>query len=49
VLHEGPLGEDKLARRVARSVTELGSTLSALLADGRVERRPDGLLVAHIW
>ena len=47
VLHEGPLSEGKLARRVARSVAELASTLSALCADGRVERRPDGLLVAQ--
>jgi hypothetical protein len=47
VLHEGPLGEAQLARRVARTSEELTAILRALLADGRVERRADGLLSAR--
>jgi hypothetical protein len=47
VLHEGPLGDAELARRVARSASELEPTLRSLLADGRVERRADGLLSAR--
>jgi hypothetical protein len=47
VLHEGPLGEAELERRVARTALELEPTLAALLADGRVERRADGLLSAR--
>jgi len=47
VLHEGPLSEAELARRVARTVAELQGTLASLLADGRVERGADGLLSAR--
>lgn len=47
VLHEGPLGEAELARHVARAPGELEATLRSLLADGRVERRADGLLAAR--
>jgi hypothetical protein len=47
VLHEGPLSEAELARRVARPASELQGTLASLLADGRVERGADGLLSAR--
>lgn len=47
VLHEGPLGEAELARRLARAPAELCRVLEGLLADGRVERRADGLLSAR--
>jgi hypothetical protein len=46
-LHDGPLSEAELARRVARTPGELEATLGSLLADGRVERRADGLLFAR--
>ena len=47
VLHEGPLDEEDLARRVGSAASELHATLDALLADGRVERRADGRLSAR--
>jgi hypothetical protein len=47
VLHEGPLSEVDLARRVARAPAELEATLVSLLGDARVERRADGLLSAR--
>jgi hypothetical protein len=47
VLHEGPLSEGDLSRRLARAPGGLEGTLGALLADGRVERRADGLLSAR--
>jgi hypothetical protein len=47
VLHEGPIGEAALARRVSRTPADLEPILAALLADGRVERRADGLLSAR--
>jgi hypothetical protein len=47
VLHEGPLSQAELARRVARAPGGLDATLAPLLADGRVERRADGLLSAR--
>jgi hypothetical protein len=46
VLHEGPLSEAELARRVARPAAMLEATLASLLADGRVERQADGCLSA---
>jgi hypothetical protein len=47
VLHEGPLRDADLCRRVARAPAALEATLLSLLADGRVERRADGLLAAR--
>ena len=47
VLHEGPLSEADLARRVGRAEGELAAVLDALLADGRVDRRADGQLSAR--
>lgn len=47
VLHEGPLSEVELGRRVGREPAQLEQLLAALLADGRVERRADGLLTAR--
>ena len=46
VLHDGPLSEAELGRRVARAPAEIEPLLAALLADGRVERRADGQLRA---
>ena len=47
VLHEGPLDETELGRRAAREPGSLVATLENLLADGRIERRSDGLLRAR--
>ena len=47
VLHDGPLSEVALAKRVARPLGELEATLGSLLADGRVQRGADGLLSAR--
>jgi hypothetical protein len=47
VLHEGPLSQAELARRVARAPGEIEGLLGSLLADGRVERRADGQLTAR--
>lgn len=47
VLHEGPLGESELARRAGREPDGLAPTLERLLADGRIERRTNGMLWAR--
>jgi hypothetical protein len=47
ILHEGPLDDAELLRRVARPPGELDMILQSLLADGRVERQADGRLVAR--
>jgi hypothetical protein len=47
VAHDGPIDEPELARRAARDPSSLSTTLESLLADGRIERRPDGLLWAR--
>ncbi len=47
VAHEGPVSDAALARRISRAPADLEPILAALLADGRVERRPDGRLSAR--
>jgi hypothetical protein len=47
VLHEGPISEAELGRRVSRAAGDLEATLAALLVDGRVERGTNGQLAAR--
>lgn len=46
VYREGPLREDELAARLARSPEQLRPALERLMSDGRVQRTKDGQLAA---